>query len=450
MASTDITLLMWDTKENFNLEETQRNLGDEFVFKKKFSFNSKETFKSIWLALDDDEKFIFACHYKCADGSLYKSFQYSRIESEYNIPEIHYLSNDAEKASKNYQRTRKESERIVHYHSFMEKVTKNDIRIFTKKSIEIDILAVKKEVENSKYPKIKYAIITALYDDEFEQVRKIFDFPENEEINIGDKTYYVGYLKTNQLIQVVAGIPFNTGMVDASIMATQMIEIFKPEYILMSGVCGGFKEDCNLGDIVVARNVYTFQKGKLSDIKTKNEKGELGKVELFDKFNNLIDYDNLYDKDGNQISINIEKFKREDDSVISIDHFKDKYDKYKNKIIDNINKKIKDDFPIKLKADIKLHYEPMACSTMIIDKQGFFENNLKSIDRKTIAVEMESYGIARACRYANEGKTKPIIFKSVMDFTYDKMDATDQINWKKFAAFTSAQFMNNLFENNVI
>jgi len=301
-----------------------------------------------------------------------------------------------------------------------------------------------------KYPQIKYAIITALYNDEFEEVSKIFDFPEKEEIVIGDKTYYVGYLKSNPEIKVVAGIPFNTGMVDASIMATQMIEIFRPNYILMSGVCGGFIDDCNLGDIVIARNVYTFQKGKLSDIKTKDVEGNVVKIDLFDKNNIIVDYDKLYDKDGNQITISIESFKREEDSVITIDHFKDKFDKHKNDILDRINRKIKDDLPIKLKNPINLHYEPMACSTMVINKEGFFEDTLKSIDRKTIAVEMESYGVARACRYANAGKTKPVIFKSVMDFTYNKSDSDGSINWKKFAAYTSAQFMNYLFENKVI
>lgn len=451
MASTDITLLMWDNKENFELEEIQRNLGDDYVFSKIICFNSREAFINNWEALDDNENLVFACHYKCADGSLYTSFKNSSIEFDFNIPEIHYLSNDAEKALNNYQRTRKEGERIIHYHTFMEKVTTGNIRIFTKSIISFDDSNEDIKVNSVlKYPQIKYAIITALYDDEFEEIKKIFDFPEQDEICIGDKTYYVGYLRTNHLIQVVAGIPFNTGMVDASIMATQMIEIFKPEYILMSGVCGGFIDDCKLGDIVVARNVYTFQKGKISDITTQNDKGDYEKIQLYDKNNNIIDYDKLYDKDGNQISVSIEKFKREDDSVITIDHFKDKYDKFKNKIIDSINRKIKDDFPIKLKSDIGLHFEPMACSTMVINKKGFFENTLKSIDRKTIAVEMESYGIARACRYANEGKTKPIIFKSVMDYTFNKQDNDGQINWKKLAAFTSAQFMKYLFENDVI
>ena len=58
---------------------------------------------------------------------------------------------------------------------------------------------------------------------------------------------------------------------------------------------------------------------------------------------------------------------------------------------------------------------------------------------------MESYGVARACEFANNGKTKAIIFKSVMDNTVDKDDKA-----KKFAAFTSAQLMQQLFENKIL
>lgn len=333
---------MWDSKENFYSKETQRNLGDNFVFKSKIQFQTKEEFLKEWEQVEDDEILVFCCHYKCADGSFYQNFQYSRIKEEYNIPDVHYLSNNALKASKNYQESRRESERIIHYNTFMEKITKGEIPTFTKNSIKhYEDLLERESLKDTKseYPRIKYAIITALYDDEFEQVKKVFNFPEDEELIVGDKTYYIGYLISNPKIQVVAGVPYNTGMVDASIIATHMLEIFKPDYILMTGVCGGFKGDCNLGDIVVARNVYTFQKGKLSDIKTKDAKGNLAKIDLYDKDNNVIQYDKLYDKEGNQISISIENFKREDDSVITIDHFKDKYDKHKKEIIEIINKK---------------------------------------------------------------------------------------------------------------
>jgi len=63
---------------------------------------------------------------------------------------------------------------------------------------------------------------------------------------------------------------------------------------------------------------------------------------------------------------------------------------------------------------------------------------------------MESYGVARACHFANNGETVPIIFKSVMDFTNNKSDIVNKIDVKGFAAWTSAQFMKCLFEMDII
>jgi nucleoside phosphorylase len=82
---------------------------------------------------------------------------------------------------------------------------------------------------------------------------------------------------------------------------------------------------------------------------------------------------------------------------------------------------------------------------MVINKEGYFENRIKTINRKTAAVEMESYGVARACDFANDGQTIPIIFKSVMDNTHKKEDKA-----KRFAAYTSAQLLKQLFDKGII
>ena len=122
-----------------------------------------------------------------------------------------------------------------------------------------------------------------------------------------------------------------------------------------------------------------------------------------------------------------------------------------NEIRENINSSLKLDgrfFSDDFRIDIKI--EPMASGTMVINKAGYFDKIIKKIDRKVAAVEMESYGVARACKYGNNGDTIPIIFKSVMDHTSDKKDQLNGINIKKFAAYTSAQFLRCLFEFEII
>jgi hypothetical protein len=58
---------------------------------------------------------------------------------------------------------------------------------------------------------------------------------------------------------------------------------------------------------------------------------------------------------------------------------------------------------------------------------------------------MESYGVKRACELVNDGKTSPLIVKSAMDNTVDKVDEA-----KTYAAWTSAMVVKYALENNLI
>lgn len=171
-------------------------------------------------------------------------------------------------------------------------------------------------------------------------------------------------------------------------------------------------------------------------------------MKLFDKEQNKIDYDHLFDDQGNQIIIHIEKFERETEFAASLDSVIE--DRLKNKlksIVHKINDKLE---TYALNKEIKVELAPIACSTMVINKEGYFENTIKNINRKTAAVEMESYGVVRACQIANNGQTKPIIFKAVMDNTHHKSDTVSAINVKNLAALTSALFLTFLFEEKII
>lgn len=144
---------------------------------------------------------------------------------------------------------------------------------------------------------------------------------------------------------------------------------------------------------------------------------------------------------GNQIEVNIEKFEIEHDSILDIDPLvKDQLQDVLRDIESCINKEID-----ACGKKIKVYFEPMACSSLVINKEGYFEDRVKVVDRKVVAVEIESYGVARATRIANDGLTKWVIFKSVMDNMTQKNDEA-----KKFAAKTSALFLKELLERNIL
>lgn len=259
-----------------------------------------------------------------------------------------------------------------------------------KKKINVSI-PKKEQIANEEI--FDYAIICALYKDELKFIEP-YIVNEGEFENDEKKLVRYGHLKSDPNKKIVYAALLNTGMVDASIFATDIITNFKPRYLIMPGVCGGKDDDrLKLSDIVIATKVYTFQKGKL---KEDGFHPEWEGVELNDKI--------------------IQKIEVAEDEILR-----------------------------RIDFTGQVHYEPMACSSAVIDKKGFLDKVIENKDRKTIALEMESYGIARACEIANNGNTKAIIVKSVMDKTTNKNDSA-----KKSAAKSSANFVMKLIEENVI
>lgn len=436
----DVTLILFDEASNFHTEATKLRIGN--FYKEVILVQNRADFDKVYTSLEIDQKFNFACHVSHAGSvpmSGYLGLINSSIEEDYQISAALVSSGDSGNVMNSLWEQEKVERPVYLYNSLRENIKNGKILPYSKGEL------LGKETQNKlddvntssvSYPKVDYAIITALYEDEFEEVEKIFDWLPEENIQTKTKLYRIGHLKGAPDKKIVASIPTSTGMVDSAIIATQMLDFFRPKYLFMSGVCGGSK-DLGFGDIVLAKKIFTFQKGKISDVK--NSKGD--KLELFDKDRNPIDYNFLYDNEGKQIRVSIETFEIETESVLEIDPL------LSDHIIGKLSK-IKTEINESLKSfgkEINIHFDSMACSTMVINKAGFFDDKIKVVDRKTVAVEMESYGVARACRFANNGETKFVIFKAVMDNTVDKDD-----NAKRFAAHTSAQFLKNIIYDKIL
>jgi nucleoside phosphorylase len=444
METKKINLFVFDTDENY--QKSKKYLGSEGVtFKSMHRIDGIMDFNSILTELGNDEYVFMVVHVFSTDKvSGIKLFAASGMRAEF--PKLRYMYISEGNVIKIQHLMLDEEipvEPIYNNHKVLSELNAGTMKPITKGQL-LGLSPIDAQIQQ-----FDYAVITALYQDEFEELERIFEFPENEIINTGNKEYMVGYLKSDRSKKIVAAFQNSTGMVEAGIIAMHMLEQFKPKYLLMSGVCGGTLES-NFGDIIVAKQVFTFQKGKLSDLTYRDENGEMKKIDIFTKDGLAIDYDQLYDNSGKKVQISIEKFQREHDSVIDIDSkLEDRLSRLLTKIGSDVNFKVAHDSHLKSRQ-INISILPMACSTMVINKEGYFEDNIKVADRKTAAVEMESYGVARACKFGNGGKTIPLIFKAVMDHTAKKTDVVGEVNWKKFAAFTSSKFLEQLFLSNVI
>lgn len=240
----------------------------------------------------------------------------------------------------------------------------------------------KKEFVKNEFG-VDIAFITALMNDELKYIANHIENSIDDDSN-SKKLIQIGVLRAKPSIKVLYTSLLNTGMVDASITATEIILKYNPKIIIMTGVCGGReKDDYKLKDIIIAKSIYTFQKGKQTD--------------------------QGFEPENEVLNIN-------------------------GKLIQLIERD-KENLQQKIQYTGKIHIGSMACSTYVINAKGHFEEIVKSNDRKTVGLEMEGYGIARACDIVNNGKTECLIIKSIMDKTSAKGDEVKHVAAKHSADF---------------
>lgn len=409
METNKINLIVFDEKENF--EKAKEGLGyEEYTIKNFFCIHSLRQFDDIIEAkLKNDEYIFLVVHVFGKTDNLkgISKFKASGILDKY--PHLEYMliseGNTQIDIQKSMLNNGYEVKNVHKYHQ-----VRDELKADNYKAIKIkDLLILNDKVktvqetkphsnESEKYPKCDYAIITALEEDEMEKLLPIIE--KEGEIKNDKHLIEYGHFKGKNSKKIVYASQLATGMIDASILATELIIRFNPKYLIMTGVLGGKPKDSNIGDVVVANKVFTIDKGKITKLGFKNE------LEI-----------------SNTDGSNITKFKRNKQNII--DFIRDE---------DTIHKK-----------QINIHFGSIACVRQVIDVEGYFEDKISVTDRKAIALEMESYGIARACELVNNGKTIPLIIKSVMDNTQDKTDGA-----KPYAAWSSAMFVKYILENDLI
>ncbi len=193
------------------------------------------------------------------------------------------------------------------------------------------------------------------------------------------------------------------GMASATTLSTKMIEHFKPKYLIMVGIAAGIGKDKNLGDIIIPSEVWNYSSGKY--VESKN--GQEAMLSFL----------------PDPVSIPLETTIRE---IVAQD-FKERLFKIKSEA---------DGAP---DNDLKVVIGPMACGAAVVANKDIVEELIKKHHRKTVGLDMESYGIFFAAKNAVVTGTIPICVKSICDFAdVDKDDSA-----QKYAAFTSTLFVKN-------
>lgn len=259
------------------------------------------------------------------------------------------------------------------------------------KTIKIGALKAKDNLNqvnnNIVYHNVDYAIIAALYDDEYTSIK---DFIEDEVIVPGFETMAIAKLKNSDK-RVLIDFQTKMGMVEATYLATQIASKFSPKYLIMVGVCGGrSKKDVKLLDLIIPSKVFDYQTGKYSN----------GVFQPYLRSCNL----------NNKKAINnSEKILRSMEDFVNT--------------------------PLKKKCrEIQIHTKSLACGNVVVKTDGFLEGSISKYDEETQGVEMESFGVVRTTELLEDKRITPIIIKGVMDYTEKGKNDSD----KPTAAYLSA------------
>lgn len=411
MDTSKINLIVFDEQENF--VKTKDLLGYEGeTIKRFFCVQNLSQFNDIVKNQLNKDDFIFlVVHVFGTTRNLagISKFKASDISDNYPLLDFKYISegNKQDDIQKLMIDNDFPVKKVYKYHQVRDEIKEDRFKAITikqllnydeskKTDIEKESSKMKKtsEIKNSKY---EYAIITALEEDEMEKILPMIERKGN--IENSKHLIEYGQIKGKDNKQVIYASQQATGMVDAAILATELLQ-YKPKYLIMAGVLGGKPKKTEIGDVVIATKAFTIDKGKIDKLgfhpETEASNGE---------------------------NACITKLKR---SKNEIANYLRNADNTRNSKID-------------------IHFGPIGCVRQVIDLDGYFNDPINKTDRKAIALEMESYAVLRSCELVNEGRTKALIIKSVMDNTIDKDD-----NGKSYAGWSSAMFVKYILENDII
>jgi nucleoside phosphorylase len=247
-------------------------------------------------------------------------------------------------------------------------------------------------------------IVCALEDPEFSAVVDAFGGTTAWR-SVGTPTYTHIYraceIKTSEgaTLKIVGTTATSMGLTAASIVTTQLLMQFRPRIVVMIGIAAGTRDGKKqFGDVLVADPSVDYNSGK------------------------VVAAGGIRDFLPDPYPIGLNPRLR---SVLQ------RYRGADNPVFKSIQQGWRAKLPL---TGNRLYVGPLGAADQVIDD----ESRVLEIQRnwrKLIGVEMETYGVYRACYEAPEPKPRFVSFKAVCDFAAEKSDS-----WQAYAAYVAAEF----------
>ena len=249
------------------------------------------------------------------------------------------------------------------------------------------------------------AIITALKPVELAAILALPGSWKTEKLSGDDTIYHRGvFTRDGKSISVVAAASIEMGSVAAACLTLKLIQNYRPRCIAMSGIAGGLVG--HYGDILVADQSWDYCAGKIVDESDCNKNG--GKNSF-----------------------------KPAPSYVSIDSsLKEKLQSFGTQSMSKISS-IRDGWQgTAYDHALQLHVGAIATGSAVIESKAVIDE-IKDKNRKTVGLDMETFGVYMACKLSL--MPKPIFFsaKSICDFAVPPKEDHHQ----KYAAYTSARFI---------
>jgi nucleoside phosphorylase len=111
--------------------------------------------------------------------------------------------------------------------------------------------------------RIDFAIITVV-NVEREAVCDAFGLTASDRVRKGSRVYWRGTLPlpTGESYQLAVAQSPDVANVDAALLASDLLHHWSPSAVLVVGIAGAASDEVRLGDIVLARDIYYYERGK--------------------------------------------------------------------------------------------------------------------------------------------------------------------------------------------
>lgn len=237
-------------------------------------------------------------------------------------------------------------------------------------------------------------VLDALRNPELEAVHNTWPMRlSSEQLLNRSVLYQSGTVRLNGVEKrIVCAHPSQMGPIASTHAAETILREFRPRVLIMTGICGGFSEHVNIGDVVVAERSWDWQAGKWTD-----EGTLLTALDQKEAARELVAYSQM--------------------AAPTLEHL---YEDYLER---------------RPPSPPKLVLGPMVTGSSVVASKDI-QDVFRQQHRKMVAVDMECYGLYYAAAMSNSLNTKVICIKAVSDLA----DRAKSDDFHRYCAEISARF----------